>query len=75
MSGYEGETRRLQPPCPICQGMTFKWGRINTSGASVFISNDSHGLSKILGVGEMLEARMCEGCGNVQLFRIDRVEL
>jgi hypothetical protein len=76
MSAYERETRRLQPPCPICQGMTFTWGQLNTgSMIMVFTPHDASGWSKLFSQGEPLEARMCEGCGNVQLFRRDRLEI
>ncbi len=75
MSGYEGETHRLQPPCPLCQGMTFTWGRINTQTVTTFIPDDASGLEKFMGLGDALAARMCEACGNVQFFRRDRVQI
>lgn len=70
MTGYEGKTRRLQPPCPYCGGTTFVWGNpIGHSNPVVFIQD---GLSwRDLwrqGKDTQMRARVCETCGGVQLF-------
>ena len=69
MSGYEGETRRLVPPCIHCNGTTFVWGRLQGEYPLWFYPEDvalHHLMSR--GGPEQTRARVCSTCGNVQLF-------
>ncbi len=51
-------------PCPICGESYFRWGT-PTSNGGVYFSTSGHGF---LGKNEGLRARVCDICGNVQLF-------
>src|SRR5579859_3239912 len=56
-------------PCSICGSTSFKWG---TPGFYIhFIPDDAPWLPLFGAVGRKnLDARLCENCGNVQMFSV-----
>ncbi len=65
---YEGKTRRLDPPCPLCHGTLFTWGRLNVGHDVNFLQSDYSMFNRLFNNIPKLRARCCETCGNVQLF-------
>ncbi len=60
--------RRPHPTrCPICGGTEFAWGHLQGQGLS-FKADDAPILSKFLGIGYRVRARVCKACENIQLF-------
>ncbi len=72
MESYEGETRRLVPPCTQCGGTTFSWGRLQGE-YPVWFYPDDVALHELMQQGgpTPTQARACLACGNVQLFLKD----
>ncbi len=68
MSAYEGQTQRLVPPCPLCGGTTFTWGRLTAKGGTFFRAEGESFLDALFKIPSGIEARACTGCGNIQLF-------
>jgi hypothetical protein len=60
---------RPQSACPICGQQAYTWGYVQGYHQLKFKSEDTSLLEKftILG-GNRLSARLCDSCGNVQLF-------
>ncbi len=52
-------------PCPNCGGQSYQWGVLNSEGG-VWFKDD--GSFNPLGWGTSLKARLCNQCGNVQIF-------
>jgi hypothetical protein len=58
-------------PCPNCGDQSYSWGILNSNGGVWFRQDDR--LSALLW-GEGLRARLCNTCGNIQVFLRDAVE-
>ncbi len=65
---YEGETRRLETPCPLCQGTLFTWGRLAAGHDVTYLQPDYSTFDILFQNYPKLRARRCATCGNVQLF-------
>jgi hypothetical protein len=77
MTGYEGETRQLQRPCPFCGGTTFIRGMLLGHEPQRFYYKWDGGsafLEKLRTKVNETEARMCETCRNIQVFGVDPEE-
>ncbi len=68
MPAYEGQTQRLVPPCPLCGGTTFTWGRLSSQGGTHFRADGESLIEAIFRNPDNVEARACTGCGNIQIF-------
>jgi len=59
-------------PCHICGGNAYSWGSLKDSGQLFAITfvEDGNSLTNaaFLTIGEEARARLCNGCGNIQLF-------
>jgi hypothetical protein len=75
MPAYEGETQRLQPPCPLCGGTVFNWGKIRSGGNPALLTLEGDSFwSAMFGIGGVVRARVCDMCGNIQLFLEEVIE-
>ena len=54
-------------PCPICGGLAYSWGNVVANGLT-FKSIKASWLSKMVSAGWDLPARICDACGNIQVF-------
>ncbi len=68
MPAYEGQTQRLVPPCPLCGGTTFTWGRLTAQGGTYFRADGESFLDAFFQIPGTIDARACTSCGNIQLF-------
>ena len=68
MPAYEGKTRRLEPPCPLCGGTTFTWGRLAPQGGTYFRAAGESFFEALFKHPGVVDARACNACGNIQLF-------
>ncbi len=73
--GVRRETRRLQPPCPLCSGTIFRWGRLTAGHDHVRLQLDGASfVDALLQIGGIMKVRVCDTCGNVQLFLEEKME-
>ena len=72
MPGYEGETQRLIAPCPMCGNTSVVWGTVAPRGSTgqevVWRPDERPVLHRLLGTGYRVRGRLCDVCGNLQLF-------
>ena len=68
MPAYEGKTQRLEPPCPLCGGTTFTWGRLTAQGGPYFRAEGESFFEALFKRPAMVDARVCNACRNIQLF-------
>jgi hypothetical protein len=57
--------------CPLCGSRSFSWGDCEGVGGYSFrlMPEDASWLQKTTGVGgQPIQVRVCNGCGNLQLF-------
>ncbi len=66
MSAYEGETRKLELPCPVCGGNEFTWGTLNIDRPANFMPPSTGWLRGWMGGIPITSVRHCEICGNIQ---------
>ena len=61
-----------ETPCPICGGQSYIWGNTQGYYALKFKPDDASFWAKmtVLG-GSDVRSRMCNKCGNIQLFARD----
>ena len=72
MSAYEGQTQRLELPCPVCGGDEFTWGTVGGGGGYPSFAPPSKGWFGLLQLSiPIAAARHCETCGNVQMSTRD----
>ena len=58
-----------EAPCPICQSTTFQWGAAHSKGIAVKCQLDTPPKQLFwTSKGDLLHARVCTTCDNVQLF-------
>ncbi len=57
-------------PCPNCGTRSFRWGILEASGGVRFKEDNRLTLFS----GEALRARLCNTCGNIQVFLRAEVE-
>jgi hypothetical protein len=59
-----------QLPCPICGEDLFSWGFLSISGDPLRFKSDSDSWLARAAVwgGRKTETRVCDTCGNIQLF-------
>ena len=53
--------------CPVCGGSDYTWGFVNNRTRNFFFEGDSV-LATITRGGQLMRARRCDRCGNVQWF-------
>jgi predicted RNA-binding Zn-ribbon protein involved in translation (DUF1610 family) len=58
-------------PCPNCGAQSYRWGVLD-SGSGVWFKED--GRSYLFRSGKSLKARLCNQCGNVQIFTREAAE-
>lgn len=61
------QARKPVLPCPACGGQTFSWGDIDAHHLS-FHREEEGFLARAFGLSHSLPARLCESCGNIQIF-------
>jgi len=62
-------TESAENPCPNCGAESYSWGILNSNGGVWYKQDDAMSLW-----GKGLRARLCNVCGNVQIFLRDAVE-
>jgi hypothetical protein len=57
-------------PCPFCGELSFTWGELREYKDITFKEDGSSKFLILYGLnrGDHINARRCNGCGNVQLF-------
>lgn len=68
MAAYEGDTVRLRPTCFYCGGDTFSWGELREQGPVGWKDGTGSWLDRAFTPRETIRARLCNTCGNIQLF-------
>lgn len=64
------EKRKSGLPCPICGGTSFSWGDLTAQGL-IYKAEDASffdNLGKLFAGLNSLPTRVCNDCGNFQLF-------
>ena len=56
--------------CPVCGRTLFTFGHLRDLGPVVFTTADRGSGSLLKPKGKRVNARLCETCGNVQLFAV-----
>jgi hypothetical protein len=56
--------------CTICGDTSYSWGQLKEQSQVEFIRDDASFLETFTAWGgEEVRARLCESCGNIQLFK------